>query len=226
MSERGYLIAVEGLDGSGKATQCSMLSKWIEREVGKCAVFSFPRYSTPTGMKIREYLDGGLGHLDYVERAMLYSDDRRAARDEIVQLLLEGTSVICDRYVLSNMYLAAMCEIDRGYSYGSAIWASIIEREVVAYEMPVCDMTIFLDVDLEVSKALVRGRGTPDRHEADTRLLERVYAWYRDIPTDRYTQAMVGAYRRVDCMGGELSGQIAAREEIHSRVVECMQAML
>ena len=59
--KKGKLIAIEGTDGSGKATQVKALVERI-RAMGIGVVsFSFPRYKTPTGRAIRDYLDGKFG---------------------------------------------------------------------------------------------------------------------------------------------------------------------
>ena len=54
------LIAIEGIDQSGKATQAKMLHRRLEKVYGHVNVFtkSFPRYDTRIGMEIKAYLEG------------------------------------------------------------------------------------------------------------------------------------------------------------------------
>ena len=63
----GKLIAIEGLDGAGKATQSKLLVEWMNREYGETKLYSFPRYETSTGVEIGRYLRGELGHLNLLQ---------------------------------------------------------------------------------------------------------------------------------------------------------------
>ena len=55
-SQKGQLIVIEGLDGSGKETQANLLrASLIERGVDLRSV-SFPRYDSPSSALVRMYL--------------------------------------------------------------------------------------------------------------------------------------------------------------------------
>ena len=57
----GRLIVIEGLDGSGKATQTELLyQKLLKKEI-KTKKVSFPNYEEDTSALVKMYLSGQLG---------------------------------------------------------------------------------------------------------------------------------------------------------------------
>ena len=57
----GKLIVIEGLDGSGKATQTAILCRKL-REMGlEADNYSFPDYESESSLLVRMYLDGKFG---------------------------------------------------------------------------------------------------------------------------------------------------------------------
>lgn len=68
----GQLIAIEGIDQSGKRTQAFLLAKELLRNGFKAAVWSFPDYSTPLGRQLRAYL-AGRSTLDHHALHLLYT---------------------------------------------------------------------------------------------------------------------------------------------------------
>ena len=58
------LIAIEGIDGSGKGTQAARLCERLEESGMAVELLSFPRYSaTRFGKAIGEFLNGRFGAL-------------------------------------------------------------------------------------------------------------------------------------------------------------------
>ena len=55
------LIAVEGLDGSGKGTQSELLYKTLTERYEKVKLLSFPDYDNPSSTLVKMYLDGEFG---------------------------------------------------------------------------------------------------------------------------------------------------------------------
>ena len=63
------LIAIEGIDGSGKGTQTAQLAKRAEESGLSVSVFSFPGYAKNVfGEAIGRYLNGEFGDVDAVAR--------------------------------------------------------------------------------------------------------------------------------------------------------------
>ena len=57
----GKLITLEGLDGSGKATQAELLCRELNRQGAHVRKISFPDYAQPSSVLAKMYLDGKFG---------------------------------------------------------------------------------------------------------------------------------------------------------------------
>ncbi len=176
---KGKLIAIEGIDGVGKNTQAQLLRDYIVKQKGNCGFFSFPRYESETGKQIAAYLRGEMSDLTIMERADLYSKDRLAARDEILEYLESGIDVVCDRYVVSNLIYFRAISLNEGIAEKDV--GEIIDRiqlkEFKINRMPAIDAMIILTLPIEMSTELVMRKNvrdyTPDKqdlHEKQTRI--------------------------------------------------------
>ena len=183
------IIAVEGIDQAGKHTQSRMLRDMLEGEGMKVELFSFPDYSTPSGARIREQLNGG-GELRKEEIHGLLAENR-AEKLGRINGLPPDTILIMDRYTPSNMAYGLANGLDREF------------LEYVDRRMPKPDLVILIDIDPQTA----RGRkGTDrDRFESRTGFLGAVRSNYLDL-------ARGGAWRVVDGCGepGAVHGEIAA----------------
>lgn len=106
MTPRGKLIAIEGIDGSGKHTQVQLLEQALLAK--GCGVYStgFPQYDSWFGSMVGKFLNGEMGTLESVDphfTALLYAGDRFEAKPEIEQALNAGKIVLADRYIGSNL---------------------------------------------------------------------------------------------------------------------------
>lgn len=109
--KRGRFITLEGVDGSGKSTQCRMLKEY-------CISRNIPVMSTrePGGTEIAEEMRSILVHRDLLPMSELLQV--MAARyDHIVKKILPtieaGYTVICDRFIDSTACYQGL-EIDGG----------------------------------------------------------------------------------------------------------------
>jgi dTMP kinase len=138
------LIAVEGIDGSGKTTIARYIKEILETKGLKCVLLKEPGDST-YGKKIRE----SKLRLEKEEELKLFILDRiEDVNKNILPALKEGKVVIMDRYYLSNIAYQSVRGID----------AEKIRKmnEKIA---PKPDLVILLDVDPEVGLERVKKRG-------------------------------------------------------------------
>lgn len=157
------LIAIEGLDQSGKATQAQRLRDQLRDEGTRARLVSFPDYGTAIGEEIARALQGEREHSPEVMQ-LLYVANRYERRDDLERWLSGGLVVVCDRYTASSVAYGEAQGLDTD-------WLAQIQRF-----LPVADLTILLDVAprLAVERKTV-GR---DRYERDLVLLDRVRESY------------------------------------------------
>ncbi|TGZ83125.1 thymidylate kinase, partial [Ascodesmis nigricans] len=149
------LIAVEGLDRSGKTTQCSHLFRSLTTLSTKTSLPSpqllkFPDRTTTTGQLINTYLTSSLPLADESIH-LLFSSNRWEARAQILSLLESGVTVILDRYVYSGIAFSAAKGLDYGWCRSPDVG------------LPKPDLVVFLDVEEEVQKE--RGGWGEERYE-------------------------------------------------------------
>ena len=95
MTATGKLIAVEGIDGSGKRTQVDLLKNALATRGYHTYLTGFPIYDSWFGKMVGQFLNGELGSLDSVDphfSALLYAGDRFEAKSKIESALAEGKS--------------------------------------------------------------------------------------------------------------------------------------
>ena len=100
------LIAIEGIDGSGKGTQSGLLTERL-RDLGyRTASIQFPRYSATTfGAAIGDFLNGRFGSLEEVHpqlAAVLYAGDRFESLSVLEEAVNTSDVVVLDRFTASN----------------------------------------------------------------------------------------------------------------------------
>jgi len=170
---KGKLVAVEGIDSSGKSLQSELLEKRLRRAGFKCKHIHFPRYETFFGKIIKKYLKGGFGSKESLPAefsALLYAIDRFNARNEIESLLKKGFIVIANRYTASNIaHQSALLKTQKRRKQLME-WIRQVESR-----LPAPDLTILLDMPLPAVQILMKKRGRKkDVYEKDAAYLKRV----------------------------------------------------
>src|SRR5438552_16942748 len=106
MTLRGKLIAIEGIDGSGKNTQVRLLEQELTSRGFSVYSTGFPQYESWFGKMVGQFLNGDLGPLDTVDphfAALLYAGDRFECKQPILAALQSGAIVVADRYIASSL---------------------------------------------------------------------------------------------------------------------------
>ena len=184
------LIVLEGLDGAGKSTQISLMQSYFESCGKDVRLLHFPRFDAPVyGDMIARFLRGELGAIDQVHPlviALLFAGDRNDAAPMLRKWLDEGSIVILDRYVYSN--IAFQCAKAKNEKEEEIVREWILNTEFSVFSIPKPDLNIFLDVPIGfVNKKLNETRegeereylkGKRDIHEADILFQQRVREIY------------------------------------------------
>jgi dTMP kinase len=181
MNRRSLFLSLDGLDGTGKSTQCRLLAEWL-REQGRDVVLAIDPGGTPLGKELREIL---LSHRQELARpceALLFMASRAQLVAEVIcPALNDGKVVLSDRFLLANV-------VYQGYAGGldvDLLWQA--GRLSTGGLEP--DHILVLDLPLEIALAR-RGRAA-DRMESQPvdfhqRVREGFLAEARRVP-DRIT---------------------------------------
>ena len=99
---RGLLIVFEGIDGSGKSTQCRMLADLLNKKGIANISFAEPTRGK-WGMKIRQLLVKGRNGISADEELEWFMNDRREDVEQNIEPALRaGKVVLMDRYYFST----------------------------------------------------------------------------------------------------------------------------
>ena len=106
-NKSGKLIVIEGLDGSGKATQTKLLCDRLSKLDIEYTKMSFPNYESPSSALVKMYLGGELGtsadDVNPYAASVFYAADRCATFiKEYKHDYENGRLFISDRYSTSN----------------------------------------------------------------------------------------------------------------------------
>lgn len=187
------LIAIEGIDGSGKGTQAAALAERLEQDGRTVTLIRFPQYQDSFfGREVGRYLNGDFGSLDEVPvkfSALLYALDRFQALQGIHAALARGDDVICDRYTGSNIaHQAARVPAAERAALGD--WIDEVEQDIL--RIPAPDLVVFLDMDVKRSQQLVAQKDarsytdkTHDLHEASKDHLQIALDNFRRLAAER-----------------------------------------
>lgn len=151
----GKLIAIEGIDGSGKRTQLDLLERALSARGLQIHATGFPHYDSWFGKMVGQFLNGDFGALETVDphfAALLYAGDRFEARKELCSALDQGRLVLADRYIGSNLAHQAARVLPAKRDEFLA-WIEHLEYSV--YNLPRENLVIYLRVPPLHAQALV-----------------------------------------------------------------------
>ncbi|MFZ2831671.1 MAG: hypothetical protein WAZ40_00775 [Minisyncoccia bacterium] len=165
MSKEIKLIAIEGSDGSGKATQTEMLATYLEETGLRMGRISFPRYMETFGgrmlfefLKSPRALEYDFANANPKLASRIYAQDRFESLGYLKTLIAENDVVIFDRYVDSNLLHQGGKMKSSAEILDFADWLYDLEYRELGLPKP--DVTIYLDLPPEVSfaRALKRAK--------------------------------------------------------------------
>ena len=104
---KGRLLVIEGLDGSGKATQAKLLAAHLAESGRKVMEITFPDYESDSSALVKMYLSGRFGDkpddVNPYAASSFYAVDRYASyKTKWGSFYEAGGIVIADRYTTSN----------------------------------------------------------------------------------------------------------------------------
>lgn len=219
---KGTLIAIDGGDNVGKATQADLLMRRLVEEGIAVGKLDFPRYSQNTfGHLLQDCLHGQCGDfmkLDPKISATLFAADRFESKTELEKWLDEGRVVILDRYVSANMLHQGAKIDDPDEREEFLKWLDHVEYEI--FNMPRPDLTIYLEVPPEESQKLLEyvtmiGAQKPDVAEADREHQQKV------AECANYLRQSRDKWITVQCLNED--GHLRTREDIHEELYKIVK---
>lgn len=172
--KKHHLIVVEGLDGSGKGTQTTLLCERIAVSGRAVRHISFPNYQESSAALVKSYLAGEFGHspdaVNAYAASSFYAVDRYATyKKHWHGDYLNGVNIVADRYTTSNA-VYQMTKLDMSEWDAYLDWLEDYEYRLLALPRP--DLVLYLDMLPEISQKLMSGRyggneAKKDIHEAD-----------------------------------------------------------
>ena len=157
------LIAIEGVDKSGKETQTALLLERLRKENRNARKIEFPNYASEAAGAVRMYLGGAFGanpdDVNPYAASVLFAVDRYASyKTDWGAFLGAGGIVIADRYTMSNMIHQGAKFADAAERRTYIDW--LIDLEFVKIGLPVPDMVVFLDLSMDLREKLLAQAAT------------------------------------------------------------------
>jgi dTMP kinase len=151
-SLRGAFICFEGIDRSGKSTQCEKLVARLKSDGVRVRHIRFPDRKTASGKVLDAYLRSE-AKLDDRAVHLLFSANRWEAAALMRDELEQGTTLVVDRYAYSGVAFTAAKGID-------VTWCKAPD-----VGLPRPDVVVFLELAIE--EAMTRGDYGNERYERE-----------------------------------------------------------
>lgn len=212
----GKLIVIEGLDGSGKATQSNLLYEKLLAEGKPVRKVSFPAYESNSSALVKMYLAGDFGKdpgdVNAYAASSFFAVDRFASyKQNWGKFYEEGGIVIADRYTTSNA-IHQCSKLPREEWDGYVEWLFDFEFKLMGIPAP--DKVIYLKVDPAVSQKLMTKRYQGDESKKDIHESNLEYL-KKSRKAAGYCAEKLG-WQTIQCDDGENMRSI---EQIHADVM-------
>ena len=201
----GRLIVFEGVEGCGKTTQLQRTWEWLQGGARNVVVTNEPG-GTELGLCLRKLLLTSVGKpIQDGAELLLYAADRAQHVEEVLNpQLAQGAIILCDRYTDSTIAY-------QGYGRGFSQTQLSLLNSIATGGLE-SDLTLWLDVDVEVGLARTRGRGASDRIEQET------IAFHRKVQQG-YTELALAHPNRIVRVDASLS-EAVVQEQIQTILSE------
>jgi len=162
---RAAFLSLDGLDGTGKSTQCRLLADWL-RAGGHAVTTCIDPGGTPLGTQLRSLVLHHRSDIDRTCEALLFMASRAQLLAEVIRPALASEQiVISDRFLLANV-------VYQGHAGGlnvEQLWE--VGRFAAGGVEP--DLTIVFDLSPEQA-ARRRGRPADRIEDRDVEYHERL----------------------------------------------------
>lgn len=219
----GKVIVIEGLDGSGKATQTARLYELLSARGVQVRRVSFPDYDSPSSALVKMYLNGEFGSdpgdVNGYAAAAFYAVDRYASfKKDWGKAYDDGAVILCDRYATSNavyqMTKVPQCEREEYLRW-------LEELEYGRLGIPRPDLVIYLDVPTDISQSLMSRRYDGDESKKD--LHERNLAYLAQCGESARYSAMKLNWKVISCVR---DGKMRSIDDISAEIAKLTDKLI
>ena len=181
----GKFITVEGIEGAGKTTCMQVVTDVIEQQ-GISAIHTREPGGTDLGEDLRNLLLGHkhTGMTDDAELLMMFAARAEHIAQKIKPALDAGNWVLCDRFTDATYAY-------QGYGRGISLEKiSGLENWVQGELRP--DLTLLMDLPVEMGMERAGKRSAPDRFESEAwDFFERIRQGYLSIAAEQSSRVKV-----------------------------------
>lgn len=187
----GRLIAIEGIDGSGKTVQSHLLVERLKKEGRPVVDVRFPhRKQGFFGKLVHRYLSGEFGSASQVNpylAAILYAGERFEVKGELEGWLRDGKVVVARRYVPSNQAHQGGKLTEPHQRKRFFEWVEELEYKVFGNPRP--EVIVYLEMPSQSAVELIQRRHREeskqekrrDIHEEDPTHLQAAESSYKEL---------------------------------------------
>ena len=202
-------IALEGIDGTGKSTQCRLLADRL-RGRGYAVVQCADPGGTPLGDELRALVLGGGREMGRVTEALLFMASRAELIGQVIRPALgRGEAVVSDRFLLSNV-------VYQGYA-GGLPPADLWRLGLFAAGGLEPDVSVVLDLPVE----LAAGRRKPQQDRIEGRGAAHHEAVRQGFLTEARARpdriVVVNAARPVEAVAADVAREVERVLEARAR---------
>lgn len=219
-----HLFIIEGIDGSGKTTQVSLLRQRLQAAGKDVCQIKLPNYGTPACAPVEQYLAGVYGtdadEVNAYAASSFYAVDRFAYfKTGWGKDYNAGKIILSDRYVSSNLiHQCSKLPEDQHKPYIE--WLYDFEYNKMGIPRP--DAVFYLDVPPRVTGRLMTGRYEGDESRKDIHERDQEYL-FRCYEMGIYCCESLG-FHRIRCLDD--SGTMLSKETISDAVFHKIESLL
>lgn len=204
VTKKGVFITLEGSEGVGKSTNLAFIEQWL-KQAGHDPILTREPGGTPMAEEIRALLLQKREELvsEKAELLLMFAARAQHLDQKILPALASGRCLVSDRFTDATYAY-------QGYARGLNLsWITQLELLVQQAVRP--DLTILLDLSVEVAMSRVQRRGETDRFEQEkTEFFQRVRQGYlarAQAEPDRF--AIIDASQSLEAVQSDIGHVLA-----------------
>lgn len=216
---KGTLIVIEGLDGSGKATQAKLLYDSLRYQGKDVRQVSFPDYDSDSSALVKMYLAGDFGSdpvdVNAYAASTFFAVDRYASFKKNWREFYEnGGVVIADRYTTSNA-VHQCSKLPETEWEGFLDWLFHFEYDLLGIPAP--DRVFYLQTAPGVNQKLLDQRYHGDEQKKDIHERNTDYLAHSRAAAEFCAKKL--GWTTIHCVR---DGAMRGIQEIHEELLDCL----